>query len=163
MKNIVKIALCAIMMAVCTTAVQAQDNNPSNKQRMSREQLAEKQGKYIANELAFDEQTTQKFLATWLDYQKEVWALGPRLKKHDKDSQTDAEAEQAIKQRMERSQKILDLREKYYKKYSAFLTQKQIERVYELEHKAMQRLSKRGQRGQGTSGRHTITRHHSRR
>ena len=162
MKNIVRFALCAIMMTVYTIAVQAQDNQ-SNKQRMSREQLAEKQGKYIAHELAFDEQTTQKFLATWLDYQKEVWALGPRLKKHNKDSQTDAEAEQAIKQRMERSQKILDLREKYYKKYSAFLTQKQIERVYELEHKAMQRLSKRGQRGQGTSGRRTITRHHSRR
>jgi cytochrome c556 len=146
MKNILRIALCAIMMAVCTTAVQAQDNNQSNKQRMTREQLAEKQGKYIARELAFDEQTTQKFLATWLDYQKEVWALGPRLKKHNKDSQTDADAEQAIKQRMERSQKILDLREKYYKKYNAFLTQKQIERVYELEHKAMKKLSKKGYR-----------------
>lgn len=145
MKNIARIALCAIMMAVCTTAVQAQ-NSQSNEQRMSREQLAEKQGKYIAHELAFDEQTTQKFLATWLDYQKEVWALGPRLKKHNKDSQTDAEAELVIKQRMERSQKILDLREKYYKKYSAFLSQKQIERVYELEQKAMKKLSKKGRR-----------------
>ena len=154
MKNIVKIALCAIMMAVCTTAVQAQ-NSQSNEQRMSREQLAEKQGKYIARELAFDEQTTQKFLATWLDYQKEVWALGPRLKKHNKDSQTDAEAELVIKQRMERSQKILDLREKYYKKYSAFLSQKQIERVYELEQKTMKKLSKKGRRaprGKGQYG-----------
>ena len=142
------------MMAVCTTAVQAQ-NSQSNEQRMSREQLAEKQGKYIARELAFDEQTTQKFLATWLDYQKEVWALGPRLKKHNKDSQTDAEAELVIKQRMERSQKILDLREKYYKKYSAFLSQKQIERVYELEQKAMKKLSKKGRRaprGKGQYG-----------
>ena len=154
MKNILRNALCAIMMAMCTTAVQAQDNKQSNKQRMTREQLAEKQGKYIAHELAFDEQTTQKFLATWLDYQKEVWALGPRLKKQDKDSQTDAEAEQAIKQRMERSQKILDLREKYYKKYSQFLTQKQIERVYELEHKAMKRLSKRAHQGQRGRGQH---------
>jgi hypothetical protein len=154
MKNIARIALCAIMMAVCTTAVQAQ-NSQSNEQRMSREQLAEKQGKYIAHELAFDEQTTQKFLATWLDYQKEVWALGPRLKKHNKDSQTDAEAELVIKQRMERSQKILDLREKYYKKYSAFLSQKQIERVYELEQKAMKKLSKKGRRaprGKGQYG-----------
>ena len=154
MKNIARIALCAIMMAVCTTAVQAQ-NSQSNEQRMSREQLAEKQGKYIARELAFDEQTTQKFLATWLDYQKEVWALGPRLKKHNKDSQTDAEAELVIKQRMERSQKILDLREKYYKKYSAFLSQKQIERVYELEQKTMKKLSKKGRRaprGKGQYG-----------
>ena len=76
------------------------------------------------------------------------------LKKHDKVSQTDAEAEQAIKQRMERSQKILDLREKYYKRYSQFLTPKQIERVYELERKTMQRLSKKGHRAQRGRGRH---------
>ena len=160
MKNIARIALCAIMMAVCTTAVQAQDNKQSNKQRLTREQLAEKQGKYIAHELAFDEQTTQKFLATWLDYQKEVWALGPRLKKHDKDSQTDAEAEQAIKQRMERSQKILDLREKYYKEYSKFLTQRQIERAYELERKSMNRLARHHRQGNstGTSSHRRTTR-----
>ena len=59
MKKIFSIALCTIMMVMCTTAVQAQDNNQSNKQRMTREQLAEKQGKYIAHELAFDEQTMQ--------------------------------------------------------------------------------------------------------
>ena len=165
MKNIVRIALCAIMMAVCTTAVQAQDNTPSNKQRMTREQLAEAQAKHISHELALDDATCKKFIDTYIDYQKEVWALGPRLKKHDKDSQTDAEAEQAIKQRMERSQKILDLRKKYYQRYSQFLTQRQIERVYELERRDMQRLSKRGQgRGsQRTSARHTTTRHHSRR
>lgn len=70
MKNTVKIALCAIMMAVCTTALQAQENNQSNNQRMTREQLAEAQGKHIAYELAFDEQATQKFLATWLAFRR---------------------------------------------------------------------------------------------
>ncbi|MCI6724310.1 MAG: hypothetical protein MR463_07670 [Bacteroidales bacterium] len=44
---------------------------------------------------------------------------------------------------MERSRMILDLREKYYKKYSQFLTQKQIERVYELESKVMRRMARR--------------------
>ena len=165
MKNIVRIALCAIMMAMCTTAIQAQDNNQSDKQRMTREQLAEAQGKHIAYELAFDEQTTQKFIEAYQDYQKEVWALGPRLSRRQQQAETEAEAEQAIKQRMERSQKILDLREKYYQRYSQFLTQKQIERVYELEHKAMKRLARRGQGhgSQRTSGRHTTTHHHSRR
>ena len=38
---------------------------------------------------------------------------------------------------------ILDLREKYYKKYSQFLTQKQIERVYELESNVMRRMARR--------------------
>ena len=139
MKNIVRIALCAIMMAVCTTAVQAQ-NNQSNEQRMSREQLAEAQAKHISHELALDDATSKKFIETYIDYQKDVWALGPRLSRNQQQAKTEVEAEQAIKQRMERSQKILDLREKYYKRYSQFLTQKQIERVYELERKAMQRL-----------------------
>ena len=147
-----RIALYAIMMALCTTAVQAQNNGDSSRQRMTREQLAEAQAKHISHELALDDATSTKFIDTYLDYQKEVWALGPRLKRSQQ-AETDAEAEQAIKQRMERSQKILDLREKYYKRYSQFHSQKQIERAYELEHKAMQRLSKRGQRGQSTRSR----------
>ena len=151
MKNKVKFALCAIMMAMCTTAVQAQ-NNQSNEQRMSREQLAEAQAKHISHELALDDATSKKFIVTYLNYQQEVWSLGPRLKRSQQANQTDAEAEQAIKQRMERSQKILNLREKYYKKYSEFLTQRQIERVYELEREAMKKLSKKGYRTPRSKG-----------
>ena len=33
-----------------------------------------KQARHIAYELAFDDATTQKFVATYQDYQKEVWA-----------------------------------------------------------------------------------------
>ena len=145
MKNIVRIALCAIMMAMCTTAVMAQSNNRSNsQQRISREELAQKQAEYISRQLALEDAVSQQFIATYVDYQKEVWALGPRVSHNRQQQMTDAEAEQAIKQRMERSQKILDLREKYYGKYSQFLTPKQIERVYELERQAMQRLSRHG-------------------
>ena len=142
MKKLFSIAICAIMMAVCSTAVQAQPEK-SKKQRMSREQLSEAQAKRIAHELALDDATTHKLVKTFTDYQKEVWALGPRIKKGKKESMTDAEAEQAIKARMERSQKILNLREKYYKEYSKFLTPKQIQRVYDLEEKGMKRLAKK--------------------
>ena len=151
MKNIVRIALCAIMMAMCTTAVMAQSNNRSNsQQRISREELAQKQAEYISRQLALEDAVSQQFIATYVDYQKEVWALGPRVSHNRQQQMTDAEAEQAIKQRMERSQKILDLREKYYGKYSQFLTPKQIERVYELERQTMQRLARHGK----TSHRH---------
>ena len=57
---------------------------------------------------------------------------------------TDEETEQALKDRFAHSQKILDLRQKYYGIYSEFLTQKQIRRVYELERQMMDRLSKHG-------------------
>ena len=54
------------------------------------------------------------------------------------------ETKKSIKDRFEHSEKILKIREKYYKEYSKFLTQKQIQRVYELEQKTMKRLGKRG-------------------
>ena len=61
MKNLLKINLMAVLLLVFCTMATAQ--NPQ--QRMSREQLAEKQAKHIAHELAFDETTTQKFVETY--------------------------------------------------------------------------------------------------
>ena len=148
MKKMLSFALCAIMMAVCSTAVQAQTEQ-SKKQRISREELAEKQARHIAHELALDDATTEKYVATYKAYQQEVWALGPRVKRHSAANATEAEAEQANKARMERSQQILVLREKYYKEYSKFLTQKQIERAYELERKSMDRLARHHRQGAG--------------
>jgi hypothetical protein len=126
MKNLLKINLMAILVLVFCTMGFAQDQH----QRMSREQLAEKQAKHIATELAFDGATTQQFVETFCAYQQEVWALGPRQKA---EPTNDEEAEQAIKERFERSQQILNLREKYYDEYSKFLTPSQIQQVYKME------------------------------
>ena len=132
-------ALILIMLTIFSIMAVAQN---SEKPRMSREELAEKQAKYIAHELAMDDATTQKFVTTYCAYQKELWALGPRVKENKDTEMTEAEAEQLIQARFERSQKILTIREKYYKEYSKFLTAKQIEQVYEIERQLMHRLSK---------------------
>ena len=162
MKKLFNIALTAIMMVAFSTAVQAQDNQVQNheKQRMSREQLAEAQAKHIAKELALDDATSQKFVETFCEYQKEVWALSPRAKRPEmkdgkkpemkdwkKAEKTDAEVEKAIQERFEHSQKILTIRENYYKKYRKFLSPKQVQRVYELEKKGMNRLRQGMKRG----------------
>ena len=150
MKKVFRILLTTVMMVAFSTAVSAQDNNAaqqhSKKQRMSREQMAEMQAKHISRQLALDDATSQKFVETFSAYQKEVWALRPQGKgKHQKKSEmTDAEVEKSIKDQFDHSQKILTLRQDYYKKYSKFLTPKQIQRVYELEKQSMNRLSKRG-------------------
>jgi Spy/CpxP family protein refolding chaperone len=149
MKKVFSILLTAIMMMAFSTAVSAQENNgqqPSKKQRMSREQMAEMQAKHIARQLALDDATSQKFIDTFSAYQKEVWTLRPQGKQHGKkkSEMTDAEVEKSIKDQFDHSQKILTLRQEYYKKYSKFLTPKQIQRVYELEKQSMNRLSKRG-------------------
>lgn len=115
-----------------------------NKQRMTREQLAETQAKYIAKEMAMDEATSAKFVTTFTQSQNEIWALGGRPRK-DTSKLSDAEAEQAIKERFEHSQKVLDIRKKYYTEYSKFLTPSQIEQIYKLEKRMMERLQHRAQ------------------
>ncbi len=151
MKHIIRFTLAILMMALCSVSANAQSNQH---QRMSREQFAEAQANYIARQLALDDATANKFVSAYRDFQKELWALGPRAKQNRKGGNTDDQAQQAITDRFERSQKILALREKYYKRYSTFLSQKQIQRVYELERQMMRRLSQKGEKGaRGGKGR----------
>ena len=119
----------------------------NNKQRLTREQLAEIQAGHIAKEMAMDNATAKRFIETFCNFQREIWAIGPRPKQSDS-QMTDREAKEALKERFDHSRKILNLREKYYAIYSRFLTQKQIERVYRLERQMMERLSKYGRHKQ---------------
>ena len=54
-----------------------------------------------------------------------------------------------MRKRFERSQKVLDIRNKYYQEFSKFLTQKQIEQMYDKERKMMKRLSERRRANHG--------------
>lgn len=121
MRKLVYLLVC-LAMAVSATAQTPQ-------QRMSREQLAETQAKYIARELAFDDNLSSQFVTTYCECQKEVWALGPRSGK-----------DCSMQERFDRSQKLLDIRQKYYRLYSRFLTDRQIENVYKLEQRMMHRM-----------------------
>lgn len=114
--------------------------------KLTREELAVKQAGYISRELAFDEETSKKFKEAYCNFQQELWALGPSLGKPKSENPTEDE----MKQRFERSQKILDLRRKYYAIYSTFLTQKQISRMYEIERDMMRRLSQQRSQGIGS-------------
>ena len=138
MKRIMSLMALAIAMFVSTN-IYAQ--TAEKKQRMSREQLAEAQAKHIARSLALDDATAQKYVATYCQCQQEVWALGPRVKQKKPSDMTEAETKQAIEDRFEHSQKMLKIREKYYKEYSKFMTQKQIQRAYELEQQSIRRLA----------------------
>lgn len=148
MNSIIRTFVITILMIASCATVFAQQSTPQTqkqKQRISREQLAEVQAKHIAGELAFSDAVTDKFVKTYCNCQKEIWALGPR-QRHNKQGLSEQENEERIKQRFAISEKILNIRQKYYKEYSKFLTQAQIEKVYEQERKMMNRLAKRGQR-----------------
>ena len=150
MKRIIRMLFLAVVMAALCGTANAQK---SEKQRMSREQLAEVQARHIARQLAFDDKTTAKFVDTYTRCQKEIWTLAPRNKDRRGTAKTDAETEKAMKERFERSQKLLDIRKKYYEEYDKFLTPKQIQRVYAIEKNMMNRLGKRAGRRNGRARR----------
>ena len=133
MNTIIKNSVMAVVAIFMSMSLSAQDNT----QRISREELAVKQAEHISETLAFDKATSDRFKEVYCNFQKELWELGPN---HGK-QRSDNPSEDEMKQRFERSQKILDLRKKYYDIYSTFLTQKQISRVYEIEREMMRRLA----------------------
>lgn len=151
MKRTIRLFIIAIMMmasAATAFAQQTSTQHPNRQQRISREQLAVVEAKHIARNLALGDAITEKFVATYCDYQKEIWALGPR-QRPNRQGTSELDNEERIKQRFAMSEKILNIRQKYYKKYSKFLTQAQIEKVYEQERKLMNRHAKRGQKSLG--------------
>lgn len=149
MKTTSKIII-ALAMLFSAINIQAQDK----KQRMTREQMTETQAKHIAAELNLSSNVYDKFVSTYMNYKKELWSIAPRknMKQGKKEkSKTEEEAAENMRQRFDRCQKTLDIRDKYYKEFSKFLTQRQIEQMYDKERKMMQRLKKRhdGKKPQG--------------
>ena len=126
----------ALTMAFALNATAQQTNSVQNdRQRMTREQLAEVQARHVAKVVGLDEALTQRYVDTYSACQKEIWALGPRLKRGAD-----------VEQRFDRSRKVIDIREKYYKKYKKFLTPEQIQKAYDEERRVMAHM-KRGKRG----------------
>lgn len=156
MSNIIRTIITVVLSTVICGTTTAQEQK---KQHPTRGQLAQTQARHIADDMAFDEATSKKFIETYTNCQKEIWAVGPRQEKRNyrKDGQqnTDEQSEKVIKERFAQSKKILEIREKYYGEYSKFLTQKQIERVYQIEKQMMNRLAKHGKgKPSHTNGQH---------
>lgn len=113
---------------------------------MPREELAQVQAKHMAVDLGLDEAATRRFVEAYCRCQKEIWNLRPQYGKERKKPLASAMEEEIGKELQDRfahSRKILDIREKYYKEYSQFLTQKQIKQIYQREKKMMNCLSAR--------------------
>ncbi len=170
MKKIVSIVCCAIMMAVCTAQAQDNQDNQPRKKGFNPEQRIIVKAQRICRELALDDATAKKFTETFCEYNKELKALRTKDccngKKDGFDGKkdgckgkdlTEAEAAQMLKARFEMQEKTLSLQKKYYDKYSKFLTQKQIMRIYEMEKPhadghGKQRFGKPSQFGQMKGG-----------
>ena len=136
MKRIIRIMALAMFMVCMSMGANAQNKQKKDGSRMSVEQLTELRAKRIAQALALDDATAQKFTTTFCACQKELYAANKAMKENKgkkRSEMTDAEIEAIQKDRFKQSRKLLDLREKYYGEYRKFLSARQVRRVYELE------------------------------
>lgn len=143
MKSIVRIFISlAVVLCLSVSAVSAA--TPDGKQKQPRrEKLAERQAARIASELALDSVRAQRFVTTFVQCQREKWALKGRAQRGAQ--LTEAQTDSLLRAQFVHSQKILDLRRKYYGEYRKFLTAKQVERVYQIEQRQGKALSERHQ------------------
>ena len=142
MKTILKLVMLTIVALMCCKVVTAQEKT---KERLTREQLAQTQAKTIAKKLLLNPDISKKFENLYVESQKEIWALGPRLAPNgtSAEQETNEEAtKKELQKRFERKEKILEIRQKYYSEYSKILTQNQIKQMYKIERDIMENLSK---------------------
>lgn len=143
-----KFAGMLLMALVCGSQLafaQQKQGRDYGRKPMGHEQMSEMKAKRIAGDLALDDKTAEKFKTTYMEYMKEMHQLwqkdfpmndgkgkdGEKMRKN-KDL-SDAEVEKMIEDRFDRSRKMLDIREKYYKEFKKFLTPKQIQKMYDKE------------------------------
>lgn len=153
------LVVCLLVMAsTCMATTQQQQPSDGNKpgegqrKRPNMEQLTKMQASRISQSLGLDDKTSQKFVETFSQCRKEMETTHPQRPGKKRAEMTDAEVDKAIKADFAQGRKILDIREKYYKAYSKFLSPKQIQRVYDMEREDMQRFAKRWQQKGGKKG-----------
>ena len=117
------------------------DKQPGRPTGEKREQLAKVQARELAGKLGLDGDKSQQFQKVYLECQEEMWECRPPRHRGRRYSQmTEQECKQLLNERFENHAKILRIQQKYYKKYSKVLTQKQILKFYDLEKDMMDKM-----------------------
>lgn len=120
----------------------AAQGNKAGKPKPSKTEMAQKQAIRIADILEITDETRDRFIATFVNCQQEIWSFNKGNRKVKKNvSLTDDQADSLIRARFDHSQRMLDTRRRYYDEYRKFLTPSQINRVYELERDMMKQLN----------------------
>lgn len=131
MKNSIKTILLSLAFIALSTVTMAQE---AKRPQKSKEEVAQYAAKKIAQELALDEQTSARFVSLYCKQQREIRDTAPKKALfNSKKDLTDEEAEAVIMQRFDHSQKILDIRRKYYPEFCKFLTKRQVLKFYQQE------------------------------
>ena len=150
-----KILLMAVAFLMVGSTLMAQ-NKQGNKQpqKLTEEQISQKLAKRMACDLQLDEDKTTKFVPIYVDYRSELKKVWEKYSDHPKVKQektqgaekqkprqlTDEELEKMNANRFARSRATIDVEETYYKRFLTVLTQRQYEKMQQLEKMNLQRM-----------------------
>ena len=147
MKTIISALLFVFtLFASLNAESQNQDRFPLLRDRMVQAKLRE-----IKLSLKLDQATFYQFRPIYLKYEREVSGVNfrnlARLTKVDADSLSTEEADQLIVNQLDAAQKLISIREKYYKEFRTVIAPQQIIKLYqteaELRKKVMQEMKRR--------------------
>lgn len=159
------------MVAVATVLMVAQGVAQEQKKQMTPEQrearkeaMMENRCKQLAVALTLDDNDTARFIEVYKQYNTEMRELRGKYRMHhpkkgnaqmgvDKEPLTDEQIDENIRTRFAMSRAIIDVREKYYKEFRAFLNPKQIQKLYDLEKKQGEQMQRQHQKRGSEGGR----------
>jgi hypothetical protein len=147
------VAVLLISGSLTMNAQQVQSDNV--RKPLTEEQMIEKRTDRMAQMLMLDDATAAKFAPVYSQYLKEKMDCRKMKAKHSANggnamnTKTDAEVDEMIQDNFAQSQKMLDIREKYYAKLHKILTPKQIMRIYQVEKSDVGKMKKEIQRRKG--------------
>jgi len=128
----------------------AESQNPE-RFPLLRERMAQAKLREIRINLKLDQTRFEAFRPIYLKYEREVSGVNfrnlARLTKIDADSLSTEEADQGIVNQLGSAQKLISIREKYYKEFRTVITPQQIVKLYqteaELRKKVLQEVRRR--------------------
>jgi len=132
------VTLVSLCLGFVTNA-NAQEKKEANMQcpRMSVEGMDSLKCQHMVGDLMLNDATTAKFESLYMNYLSElraIYAPAKDKKEMKKDfkmtTQTDADVQKMIEDRFAKDQKILDVKEKYYKEFKKILSPKQVAKIF---------------------------------
>ena len=116
----------------------------------ARQTWATTQANQLAEKIRMSSDASEKFRRDYVACQEEIWNLNKEYESRtsEKEVTSDSEAEKVLKARFEKRRKFNQIQEKYYKKYSSYLTQRQLLAMYKAERKMMERHFRKEHREQ---------------
>lgn len=145
-KTIMIIAAAMIQIAaIAATPQQKQCPTPQQKceiekkahqKKVSIEERHAHMTKFVVDMLKLDDATAAKFTPIYKEYLKaksDMRRNGMKNRRPQKGNITDAEAQKIVKERLDASKKIIDIREKYYNKMAKVITPTQLLKIYDME------------------------------